>query len=263
MSRECRARPLACAFLAVFVAGCTGDKGYDSRSAKEWAARLDTAADPQHRIEAANAFLRSPPHTYENVHALLTAAAMDEEGIVRTMARAALAHLKEDATPALVRALSDANDSIRVRAMSALGSIGIYAYGARDTVKALAAKPGPLRAAALEALPNVDTETHSFVTLYREAMTDTSERVRLAAVRNFWAGARTLEHDVVSALVAGLTDPSDSVRIASVEVLTRMGPPAKGALPALAQLQRELPTGDIADLVRAAIVAIRGSKPPI
>ena len=263
MSDKGRARALACAFLAAFVAGCTGDKGYDSRSAKEWAARLDTAADPQHRIEAANAFLRSPPHTYESVHALLTAAAMDEEGIVRTMARAALGHLEEDATPALVRALGDANDSIRVRAMFALGGIGIYAYSARDTVKALAAKPGPLRAAALEALPNVDTEAHSFVQVYREAMTDTSERVRLAAIRNLWAGARTLEHDVVPILVAALEDRSDSVRIASIEMLTRMGPPAKGALPALAQLQKERPTGDIAALVRSAIVAIRGSRPPI
>lgn len=255
-----RAQGLAWGVTALLIVACARDSGYDGRSAGEWAAQLDSARDPQKRIEAANAFLRSPPHTYENVHALLRAAAMDEEGIVRTMARAALTHLGEDATPALVRALGDPNDSVAVRAMFALGGIGMYAYDARDTVKKLAEKPGLLRAAALEALPNVDTETHSFVPTYREAMADTSERVRLSAVRNLWAAARTLDHDVVPLLARALADRSDSVRFAAVEMLRRMGSPARAALPALDALAKG--RGPVADSARAALAAIRGTNPP-
>ena len=290
-----RARALAWLVLAALAVGCARDEGYGSRSAEEWAARLDTASDPQHRIEAANAFLRSPPRTYANVHALLTAAATDEEGIVRSMSRAALQHLQENATSALIRSLddtsalvrrraaeaigrmpraspkavgplvehlSDPDDSVRVLSMLALGGMGGFAYDARDTVKALATHPGPLRPAALEALPSVDPETHTFIELYRAAASDTSEKVRLSAIRNLWAGARSREHDFVAILSAALADPSDSVRMASLEMLQQMGPSARAALPALSQLEKERPTEDIAHLLRKAISAIRGSTPP-
>lgn len=260
MPVRCRARTLAWGVLAISVAACSRDSGYDGRSAREWAVQLDTASDPQKRIEAANAFLRSPPQTYETIHALLTAAATDEEGIVRTMARAALQHLREDATPALVRALGDRNDSVRVRAMFALGGIGAYAYSARDTVKKLAETAGPVRAAALEALPNVDPETHSFVPTYSAALKDTSERVRLAAVRNLWAGARTLEHNIIPLLAGAVADPSDSVRLAAMQVLRQMGPPAAAALPVLDSVAKR--GGIEADTARAAIAAIRGKNPP-
>lgn len=261
MRRRWRAAALAWPLAALCAVACGRDSGYDGRSARSWAAQLDTASDPQKRIEAANAFLRSPPESYENVHALLTAATTDEEGVVRSMARAALQHLEKGATPALVRALGDPNDSVGVRAMVTLGDIGIYAYDARDTVKSLAERPGPLRAAALYALPNVDPEAHSFASIYREAFADASESVRLAAVRNLWAGARTLEHDIVPLLTVALADRSDSVRMASVSVLHRIGPAAAASLPALRHLEAERRGSELADSARAA-VAVIGSRPP-
>lgn len=124
------------------------------------------------------------------------------------MVGAALGQLHEDATPALIRSLGDTSakvrrraaeaigkmrrasdkavrplierttdpdDSVKMLAVAALGGMGSTAYEARDTVKKLAERPGPMRAAALAALPEIDTEADTFIGLFEAAMLDPSE----------------------------------------------------------------------------------------
>lgn len=250
-------------------AGCSGDPDYGTRPADEWARKLqsDTVLE---RLAAANAFAHAPPHTYPVVRSLL-AAGNDRDSTVRGAVLMALQRLKADAAPALRKALrdtsvsvrrratatlgsltesskksvdplverlGDADDSVRVLAVRALGQLGPTAYGARDTLKTLAGQSGPLRPAALAALPRVDTETHTFISLYDAAAQDTSEAVRIAAVGTLFAAARTPEHDVFPILERALADPSDKVRIIALNGLRFMGDRAKPALAKILALKK-------------------------
>ena len=278
------------ALLAAFALACAGDKGYETRSADEWAGILERASDVQERVRAANAFYRSPPHTYSIIHRLLVVQAEDADGVVRSMVGSALGQLQEGATSALVKSLGDTSaevrrraaeaigrmkrpsdkaveplvkrtadpdDSVRILAVTALGAMGPTAYVARDTVRSLAGRPGPLRAAALAALPEIDTEADTFIGLFEAAMLDPSETVRLAATRHALAGARSPHHDPVPLLIRGLSDSSRAVQAAAIEVLVRARPNARAALPRLVELTRS-PDENVRSLAIAAVRSLGG-----
>lgn len=242
------------AALVVALSACARDEGYNGRSADELA-RMLASADSNDRTWAADAFTHSPPSSAANVRALLVAA-NDTVPSVRGRARQALGQLRSNAVSPLVKALndsdvtvrrraaewlgntpdvsakavrplverfSDPDDSVRTLAILTLGAIGPLAYEARDAVRWLAQKRGPQRAAALAALPRVDTEAHTFISLYTDAFADTSPAVRAAVARNVLAAARDPHHDVLALLGLALEDPSDSVKVAALDVLRLLG----------------------------------------
>ena len=279
----------ACAGV-ILVAGCSRDEGYNGRSAREIATML-ASADSNERIWAADAFRHSPPSADANVRALLLAA-NDSVQSVRERARQAIGQLHSNASDALVEALtdtsvvvrrraaefigqtrdesrdavrplvrrlSDSDDSVRTLALLALGALGPLAYEARDTIRSLAETPGPQRAAALIALPRVDSETHSFISLYTSAFADTSAIVRTTVIRHVLAGAREPHHDVLDLLGRALGDESDSVRIAALEMLRFLGPRAESALAGV-QALRQTGSARVRAAADSAADAIRGSR---
>ena len=251
------------------AAACAGDPEYGTLPAEEWARKLrsDTVLE---RVAAANAFAHAPPHTNSVVRSLLAAAA-DRDSTVRGAVLMALQRLKADAAPALRKALRDtsvairrravstlgnltdgseksvgplvdrlrdADDSVRILAVVALGQLGPTAYEARETLKRLATDAGPLRPAALAALPRVDTESHTFISLYAAAAQDTSEAVRVAGVSNALVAARSPDHDALPILAQALSDRSDSVRIVALNGLRFMRDRALPALPKILELKK-------------------------
>lgn len=293
MLDKCCGLKVALAALIIAATACVADQGYANRSAEEWATLLERAPDPQDRIRAANAFYHSPPQTYGIVHRLLVAGRTDPDSTVRAMMRRVMGRLPEQATAALIKSLEDSSalvrrgaadaigrmthpsakavrpliartadpdDSVKVLAVVALGGMGSTAYEARDTLRKLAENPGPMRAAALAALPEVDTEADTFIGLFDAAMGDSSEAVRIAATTNALAGARSPHHDPVPLLIRALSDRSAAVRIAAIQVLMRTGPRAQAALPRLVELARS-PDENEASLAAAAVQALGGQVP--
>ena len=284
--------------------GCARDPSYQTRSADEWG-RLLTRGTTSERLAAAAAFEHAPPHTTRNVRALLTAAA-DSSVAIRTAAERALAQLSGDATKALAKALRDTNiavrrraafalgdrnrereraipalvaviddpdDSVRTLAVQSLGRLGL-AYEAVPRVRELATHPGPQRAAALRALPNIDTESRTLLPVYTAALKDTSAEVRIAAAAMLHTGARdlTISSDgrstpvmsLVPLLQPLLSDHDRMVRMAALRALADVGQHDTTALSAAEPLRASADTAvrRVADSVFADLLARRAKGRP-
>ena len=236
--------------LIASLFGCKGDPSYQSLSADEWAAMLQSGS-PRVRMLAANAFAHAPPHRTATVRALLVASSDRDKGVA-SEAQVAVAHLEGDATKALVEALDDTNthvkrrasealggarfdakrsvpgliratydrdDSVRTLSVESLGRLGFAAYSASARIRELASQPGPQRPAALIALPSVDTETRTFISLFAVAIGDTSVPVRLAALSVLPAAARESLSEIGPLLRKALADPEPSVQIAALRAV--------------------------------------------
>lgn len=240
-------------FLMVVASGCSGDPSYGGRSADDWAAAI-VAGSPQERAAAAEAFANAPPHRFDHIRPLLVATS-DLDTNVRRSADSAVAKLTPDATkaliqalsdssaivrrsattalgrisggakqsvPALVRAMRDPDDSVRTSAVISLGRLGSGAYEAVEVIRTLAQNPGPLRPAALMALPNIDTESRSLLSIYRPAVSDSSAAVRAAAVWQLPAAVGDVSFELVPILANALHDPERRVQLAGLRTLAWM-----------------------------------------
>ena len=173
-----RGRALALIAYALLISGlwaCQRDLGYKGRSTREWSRILDDPASVD-RVAAADALgqilrrRQGPPST--------------------------------EAIDALLRALGDSSDDVRVAAMAALSTEGV--------------PPEAL-------VPGV-----------HEALHDTAHAdVREFAARVLGTFGASRGQSAVDALAEALTDPSSGVRATAAEGLGRVGPGAVSAVPAL------------------------------
>ena len=266
---------------------CWGDPSFNGRSADDWASTL-AARSASDRVAAATAFANAPPHRLDHLRPLLIAA-NDPDTSVRRATDNALRNLLPKATKALVRALDDSNvvvrrtsaivlgrirdatkqqvsalvrathdsdDSVRTLAVLSLGHLASGAYDAVDLIRRLATRPGPQRAPALLALPNIDTESRSLLAAYLPALDDTSAAVRSAAVWELPAAVGDAGVDLVPLVAKPLRDPDERVRLAAVRTIALL---AQRDSTARSVLESVGPSNDTAfqRVADSAIVALK------
>ena len=136
--------------------------------------------------------------------------------------------------PELLRLLQkDPNADVRTEAGRALGKIGEGAAAAGRAIAAVLRDTSggdALRVAAVWALVRVAPSAPGTAVALRAAANDRSGHVGVCAAEALWKVSHE-SSGAVLALAARLDDPA--VRHAAVHALYRIGPEAKGALPAL------------------------------
>jgi HEAT repeat protein len=136
--------------------------------------------------------------------------------------------------PELLRLLQDDTDAaVRTEAVRALGKMGEQAATATRAITAVLgdSRAGDeLRSAAAWALARVAPQAPGTAAALGTAAKDRSAHLSVCAAEALWNASRE-PGPAVGALVARLTDPA--VRQAAVQALYRIGPDAKGAVPAL------------------------------
>ena len=178
--RGLRVVAIFCAIAIAGMVGCQRDATYRGRSTRDWMRILDDPASGD-RVAAADALgqilrlRQGPPST--------------------------------PAIDALLRALNDSSDDVRVAAAAALSTEGV--------------PPEAL-------VPGV-----------HEALHDTAHAdVREFAARILGTFGAARGKPAVDALAEALADPSPGVRVAAADALGRIGPGAASAVPALVSLSR-------------------------
>ena len=276
--------------LAGLLASCDSDPDINGKSVSAWTRTLLTDTSPQRRIEAAQALSRGDPSS-RATQVLVMARATDADSSVRQELTRVLQRLPSSATdvvsrvledddnrirrsaavairdmkdpakavvPRLVDRLQDPDDTVTLFALQALARLGMEAYDARDTVRRLAqSSAGVVRAAALAALPEIDSESETFSGLFEDAYRDTSVAVRIAATSNVLAGFRSSHHDPIPFLGRALDDPSPEVVAAALGVLARLRGNAKASLPRIRRLTGA-PDANVRAAAVAAVAAIAG-----
>ena len=202
MSRPLRSR-LAVLALCAFVGACQADPGYGGRTSNEWINEL-ADPDPLRRAEATRALGR------------VLAIRPDFPKVVR----------------ALVLALADSSDPVRLGAARALVS---------DEVKAVGAVPGIVAALADSAHPSVryqaalllgyfDSEAQAVVPVLIRALSDPEPQVRAAAAESLGKiGAPTIE--AVAALHRFAHDPDAVMRRTAIDAVRDIGGPVDQVIP--------------------------------
>lgn len=300
VERLARRAARALAMVALLLAACSGDPGYQGRSSQEWIEALEDST-PEVRQGAADALgriLRIQPRSPRVVEALIRALG-DPDDHVRVAAGVALAtegvrapsaipglidalqdslhpHTREHAAqilgafgpsahpavPALTLALADSSDGVRSDAAAALGQIGPAAASATQALVRLAADPRPtVRRSAISALGRVAAPEDTVVPLFATALaTDSSADVRVVAA---YALAALGEKALpgISAAVQALAHPAPTVRRAAANALEQFGPGARAAIPALTAATRD---GDaaVAGAAVRALAAVQGRPQP-
>lgn len=242
---------------------CRADPGYRGRSSAEWIGELD-ARDPNARmdaIEALRVILTLQPRSPEVVDALISAL-NDSTDAVRVAAGRALSTegvRAPAALPGLLVVLADsAHPSVRAQAADILGAFGSAGGpAARSLAHALADPVVEVRMAAASALGRLGRAgAPSGAALARSAATDPSAAVRTRAVAAL-AEVRSGDPTLVQHIVPMLADQATEVRVTAVRTLGRLGPAAASAAEALARL-----LGDPSPTVRAAAAYALGEIGP-
>ncbi len=141
--------------------------------------------------------------------------------------------------PLLLKLLQKDTDSVvRMEAIRAMGKLGEGAKPASKTLVGVleADSEDRLRAEAAWALARVDPATKGTATALAEALTDKSSHVAVCAAEALWKVSQD-PGKVVPTLATRLKDAK--VRSAAAQALCRIGPPAKGAVPALLSAAKE------------------------
>lgn len=144
-------------------------------------------------------------------------------------AACALVRLGPEASPAVTAALKAANDTTRVKALSALATLGPDAKVMTSLLQELAGQgEPPVRAAALHALGAVGSTDAATLDLGLQALKEKDPGVRagaLAALRPLGAGAAAALEQARSSL----QDPSPAVREQAAHLLGSMGMAARAS----------------------------------
>lgn len=165
----------------------------------------------------------------------LVKALTDKNGTVRHRAAWAFSLIgpeAREAVPALADALTDANEQVRCLSATALGEIGLAARPAGAAlVKALADPNLPVRTQAALALRQLGP---TMAGLLGKALTDQDVAVRLGTAQALSLfGPEGV--DAVPQMAAAVQDADPRVRLAALAALGTVGPSAKEALPALVE----------------------------
>lgn len=244
--------------LAIAVLSCGADPGHAGRSSHEWIAALDDTSTAL-RIEAADALgkiLKIQPKSPKVVRALIAALADSVDDVRMAAATALVAEgvRAEGAVPGIHAALHDsAHATVRSHAALILGILGTSAgEGVVSALTEALGDPEPeVRSAAAEALGKLGDDAAASVPAIRSRLTDASSNVRLKALEAVYIiGAP--DTVMLPVLRNALSDSDASVRAAAAYML---GGLRADAAPALDAILVALGDGE-ADVRVAAVFAI-------
>jgi HEAT repeat protein len=176
-----------------------------------------------------------------------------------------LAHLGSDAAPAvgvLADALADKSRRIRLAAVRALGQVGPAARSAMPGLVRALAEVDPVRKAATEALGRVDANWATLPELEGAIAALAAELRRTGDLGQGAADALVaIGPASVPALIRGLASDDRIEREAAANTLGRLGPAARGAVPAL-QTTLQDQHGWVRDAAARALRAIEPEAEP-
>lgn len=251
------------AALALLIGACTADPGYQGRSSRDWIRALEDP-EPDTRADAANALgrvLRLQPRSPAVVAALISALG-DPDDRVRVAAGMALSTegvRAPAAVPGLVEVLRDtAHANVRSYAASILGAFGPAAVPAVPALTTALDDADPrVRAAAAAALgdigPAAASSSRAVAPALVRLMRDPAEDVRLRALEALLR-VEAPTRTLLSVLETALTDVSPAVRTRAALILRTLGPRAASAAPAAARA-----LADPEPSVRAAAASALGA----
>ena len=200
-------RALAALYCAALVAACQADPGYKGRTSSEWIAQLHDGSPPA-REDAAMALgrvLAINPRLKPPITALVSALADTSDG-VRVAASLALSQpgvSTVDALPGLAHMLEDsAHAAVRVRGVRALGRL-LSSSNVTERARVLA----------------------TVLPAYRD--TDADVREAVAGALGQARSVDTLAAELQRALTALVTDPSSRTRARAVEALGATSSPVR------------------------------------
>jgi HEAT repeat protein len=158
------------------------------------------------------------------------------------------------AAPAVIRAASDSNATVRLVAVAALGRLGLTADELDVVVHASTDVDPDVRAAAIETLVTIEAPHETLLRVAERGSRDLDAGVRTQAAYALAAtGTGPL---IVSRLVQAASDRDPRVRGAAVQLLGRLGAAARSAKPVL-----ERAAGDsdreVRRLAEQALVSVR------
>lgn len=240
-----RFRPRRCwSFVAmggvVSLVACHGDPGFGGRSSREWIASLEdsTVAVRVQAIDALRRILRVQPNSPHVVDALIRALG-DSVDAVRMSAGVALTTegvRADGAVPALHNALHDsAHATVRWQSAIILGRLAPSARRASVPVltEALSDEEPQVRAAAAEALGKTGHGSATAVPQLVLLVRDPDATVRLKAIEALPNVAR--DTSVVEPLLVALSDSAPEVRRAAAGALGMLGTSTSRSVAALAR----------------------------
>jgi HEAT repeat protein len=190
-SKSVRTAFAALALLFMAFGACSADPGHGGRTAEEWIAQLETSPDSMQRRNAADALgriLQIRPGS-ERVTAALVEALADTSDEVRLAAGTSLVQdnrLPGAAVPGLVRALADsAHEHTREHAAELLGSTTLAHAGeaTRGLMAALEDPDAGVRNAAVASLAKIASRAPTTVTALRQVADSGSALARAEAGR--------------------------------------------------------------------------------
>jgi HEAT repeat protein len=157
------------------------------------------------------------------------------DAAARTAAAKALGNIgscSPSVVPQLLLLLKDEDGAVQIEAVRSLHKIGEAAGAASVALAAMLRDNGDdqLRGEAARALARVAPSSVAATAALRGALGDQSGRVCVSAAEALWNISRTVDN-VLPTLVQRLTDPR--ARDQAIQVLYRIGPDAKDAVPAL------------------------------
>ena len=237
-SRHCSGL-IAIGVAVVFLGACQGDPGFSGRSSREWIAALEDSSVAV-RIGATDALrniLRVSPNSPEVVRALIDALG-DTVDAVRMSAAFALTSAgvrAEGAVPGLHDALHDtAHAAVRWQAAMILGSLGPSAGQTSVPVltEALSDPDPQVRAAAAEALGNIGQVAAPALPKLYVLLRDVDADVRRKTVEALPNIAR--DTSMIGLLIGALSDSAPEVRRSAVTALGALGTPTDRVIEALA-----------------------------
>lgn len=245
------------------LAACQGDPGFGGRSSREWIASLEdsTVAVRVQAIDALRRILRVKPNSPHVVDALIRALG-DSVDAVRMSAGVALTTegvRAEGAVPALHNALHDsAHATVRWQSAVILGHLAPSAGQASVPVltEALADDEPQVRAAAAEALGKIGQGSAAALPQLFLVVRDRDATVRLKTVEALPNISR--DTSIVDALVGAFSDSAPEVRRAAAAALGALSMSTSRSITALVRAL----TDSSAAVRAAAALALAEIGPP-
>ncbi|HKI35888.1 MAG TPA: HEAT repeat domain-containing protein [Gemmataceae bacterium] len=232
--------------LRTWAALSLGKIGPDARTSVPALTAALTDADAPVRAAAADALGRVGPRDQAAVVGLV-AAQRDADESVRAAAGGALARLGKSAVPALIESFNDPSEEIRAGSAESLGRIGEGAVP--GLVTATGAVDDRVRRGAVTALAKVGPAAGPAVPALVEALKDSDRGVRLGAARAL-AAIKPEKPDAAEALLKRLHEPDEEFRGACRESLVGIGRGAVGPLTGVLKAEDPATRRAAADLLK-------------
>ena len=250
--------------LGVVLIACQGEPGYRGRSSREWITALGDSS-PLVRMRAADALgnvLEIEPRSPNVVRALIAALADSVDRVRMAAATALVAQgvRAEGAVPGVHAALHDsAHAHVRAQAASILGSFGPSAGEGSipALIEAVNDPASEVRAAALQALARFGRDASNALPEIRSRLEDASPNVRLRALEAL-ASIEAADTVAVPAFREALSDSTAAVRASAAYFLGGLRAVAGPAVDALV-----VALGDPDSEVRAAAAYALGEIGPV